>query len=90
MNTKDYLYMKDHEHFQTEDQSIDYLEGHDTYVKHLSQAGYHCSPQWKMASGIRFIRKRDLRNGTPVGTGGCQYFLSDIVKMEDSIMKNGI
>ena len=54
MNTKDYPYMKDHEHFQTEDQAIDYLEGHDTYVKHLSQAGYHCalSGKWHLGDSV--------------------------------------
>ena len=80
MNTKDYPYMKDHEHFQTEDHAIDYLEGHDTYVKHLSQAGYHCALSGKWHLGDSVHPKEGFEKWYTIGTGGCQYFHPDIVE----------
>ena len=75
MNTKDYPYMKDHEHFQTEDQ-----------VRLVITVPSVENGIW----GIRFIRKRDLRNGTPSGLADVSIFIRILWKMEDSIMKNGM
>lgn len=78
MNTKDHLYMKDHDHFKTEDHAIDYLEGHDTYIRHLSQAGYHCALSGKWHLGDSEHKKEGFEKWYTIGTGGCNYFNPDI------------
>lgn len=78
MNTKAHPYMQGHSHFQTLDTGIEYLEGHDTYVKHLHDAGYHCALSGKWHMGNSEKPKDGFEKWYTIGTGGCDYFNPDI------------
>ncbi len=82
MNTKDYPYMKKHIHFQKEDEAMEYLEGHDTYVKHLSEAGYRCGLIGKWHLGNSAQPKPGFDKWYTIAAGGCNYFNPDIYDHE--------
>ena len=78
VNTKDYPHMKEHPYFKKEDRAIEYLEGHDTYVKRLAGAGYRCalSGKWHLGNSVR--PKEGFEKWYTIGHGGCNYFNPDI------------
>lgn len=82
MNTKDYPYMKVHPHFQREDRAIEYLEGHDTYIKHLREAGYRCGLSGKWHLGNSTQPKEGFEKWYTIAAGGCNYFNPDIYDHE--------
>lgn len=78
VNTKDYPHMKEHPYFKKEDRAIEYLEGHDTYIRHLADAGYRCalSGKWHLGNSVR--PREGFEKWYTIGHGGCNYFNPDV------------